>query len=110
MKYRYRSDVTFGLGVDVHGNRFRFFDEQLSSRRSDVLNLRMTELQFGVNVSWKLKKKMLLTIETGITTARNVYITSSYGDLFSSGVKPSPFLTMKLRFILSESAFQFEDD
>jgi hypothetical protein len=110
MKYRYTNDVAFGMDINVHGNRFRFSDEQFSDGRSEVLNLRMTELQFGVNVNWKLKKEMLLQIETGITTARKVYITSSSGDLFSSGVKPSPFLTMKLRFILSESAFQFEDD
>ena len=110
VKYRYTSDVTVGSGVYIHGNQFRFSDDQLSGGQSEVMNLRLTEVQIGADVNWKLKKNLLLTFETGITTASHVDITASNGNLFSSGVKPSPFLTMKLRFILSESAAPFENE
>ena len=110
VKYRYTSDVTFGLGVNIHGNRFRFSDDQLSGGQSEVMNLRLTEVQVGADVNWKLKKDLLLIIETGITTASHVYITSGNGNIFSSGVKPALFLTMKLRFILNESAAPFENE
>jgi hypothetical protein len=110
VRYRYTRDVSFGLGIDVHGNRFRFSDEQLSGGQSEVLNLRLTEIQFGAVINWKLKKDFLVNIETGIATARKIYISSANGDLFSSGIKPSAFIGMKVRFILGEHGLPFEDD
>jgi hypothetical protein len=55
-RYRYTRDVTFGFGIDIHGNRFWFSDEQVSGGRSEVVTLQLTEVQVAADVNWKLMK------------------------------------------------------
>jgi hypothetical protein len=108
--YRYTNDVKFGVGVNVHGNRFRFSDDQLAGGETGVLNLRLTEIQMSVNVDWKLKNDISAKIEAGITAARKLYIAMDDRTLLSSSVKPSPSILMALRFTLGENKFSGEED
>ncbi|GEM_PF-2123659 len=110
LRFNYRSSntVRLGFGINVHGNRFRFSDSQLSGGESDLLNLRLTEIQMSMNVDWKLKNDITAKIEAGITAARKLYIAADNRTLISSSVKPSPFLVMTLRFNLGENRYPFE--
>jgi hypothetical protein len=110
VKYHYAKDVAFGFGINVHGNRFRFSDGQLPGGQSEVANLRLAEIEFGAHVDWKLNKDLLLKVETGISAARNIYITSGTGDLLSARIRPTVFLGVNLRYLLGDNASPFEDD
>lgn len=111
LRFNYRSSNTlrFGFGANVHGNRFRFSDSELSAGETDVLNLRMIEIQMSMNIDWKLKNDILAKIEAGVTAARKIYIATDNHTLFSSNVKPSPFLVLTLRFSLGGNQYPFEE-
>ena len=99
VSYQEDRNISVGMALRLHGNRFRFSNEGVFGSEPETISLRVFETQIGIDANIRLHETLLLRAELGVMGGRRIGFAFGNDEFLSSCIQSSGYLTLGAKFL-----------